>query len=371
MRHLFTEALMRIASSIICMQFAHSFPRARKFGCARIIIVLLLFSLAGCSSALVGQSLPIDCASLSPMPPAYVAQDQGEVFDIEIKMSNVESLQRCEFTVAYNSSLLDIVEVVRGSFFPPDAAFSFENNESCGFVTVNLSVSEGAGPLGGDGTLARLAFEVADAPITCLESILKLVQIQLYNSHSEVIDHKSVSAIFFWRSLQPKEPDGERSIDLYTQKGGEGLGETSGDFIPGEIVNLSSRVTYADWPQQGLLVAFQAINPLNETKFVLVAETDGDGIAHVDFRIPEFSESVGLWTVISTVDIACEIVWDIITFQVDYPVGGSTLPIDIHVTPDPFALHVVLIAILVTSIIAVKQKHKIYISVIRGDIAPF
>jgi len=293
------------------------------------------------------------------MPPAYVAQDQGEIFDVEIKISTVESLQRCEFTVAYNSSLLNVVEVIRGSFFPPDAAFNFENNEPCGFVTVNLSVSEGSEPLSGNGTLARLAFEVADAPIICLESILKLVQIQLHNPHSELIDHKSVSAIFFWRSLQPKEPDGERSIDLYTQKGGEGLSEPGGDFAPGEIVNLFSRVTYANWSQQGLLVAFQAINPLNETKFVLVAETDEDGIAHVSFRIPKLSESVGLWTAISTVDIACEIVWDIITFQVDYPVGGSTLPIDIHVTTDPFALHVVLIAILATSIIAVKQKYKI------------
>jgi len=359
MRYLFAEALIRIASSIVCMPCAHSFPRVRKFGCTRIFIVLLLFSLAGCRFAFVGQALPIDCASISPVPPAYIAQDQGEVFDVEIKISTVVSLQRCEFTVAYNSSLLNVVEVIRGSFFPPDAAFNFENNESCGFVTVNLSVSESAGPLSGDGTLARLAFEVADAPITCLESTLKLVQIQLYNPHSEVIDHKSVSAIFFWRSLQPKEPDGERSIDLYTQKGGEGLSEPGGNFTPGEIVNLFSRVTYADWPQQGLLVAFQAINPLNETKFVLVAETDEDGIAHINFRIPELSESVGLWTAISTVDIACEIVWDIITFQVDYPVGGNTLPIDIHVTPDPFALHVVLIAILVTSIIAVKQKYKI------------
>lgn len=359
MKDLFTEALMRIASSVLCMPCAHSFPRVRKFDCTRIFIVLLLFSLAGCRFAFVGQALPIDCASLSPMPPAYIAQDQGEIFDVEIQISTVESLQRCEFTIAYNSSLLDVVEVVRGSFFPPDAAFDFEKNESHGFVTVNLSVSEGAGPLSGDGTLARLAFEVTDAPITCLESILKLVQIQLHNPNSELIDHKSVSAIFFWRSIQPKEPDGERSIDLYTQKGGEGLGEPGGDFTPGEIVNLFSYVTYEDWPQQGLLVAFQAINPLNETKLVLVAETDEDGFAHVSFRIPELSESVGLWTAISTVDIACEIVWDITTFQVDYPVGGSTLPIDIYVTTDPFALHLVLIAILVTSIIAVKHKHKI------------
>ena len=359
MRYLFAEALMRIASSIVCMQCARSFYRVRKFGCTRIFIVLLLFSLAGCRFAFVGQALPIDCASISPVPPAYVAQDQGEVFDVEIKISTVESLQRCEFTVAYNSSLLNVVEVIRGSFFPPDAALNFENNESCGFVTVNLSVSEGAGPLSGDGTLARFAFEVADAPIVYLESILKLVNIQLYNPHSELIDHKSVSAIFFWRSLQPKEPDGERSIDLYTQKGGEGLSELGGNFTLGEIVNLFSRVTYADWPQQGLLVAFQAINPLNDTKLVLVAETDENGIAHISFRIPELSESVGLWTAISTVDIACEIVWDTTTFQVDYPVGGSTLPIEIHVTPDPFALHIVLIAILVTSIIAVKHKHKI------------
>ena len=359
MRYLFTEALMRIASSILCMPCAHSFPRVRKFGWARIFIVLLLFSFAGCHFAFVGQALPIDSASLSPMPPIHVAQDQGEIFDVEIKISTVENLQRCEFTIVYNSSLLGVVEVVRGSFFPPDTAFDFENNGSSGFVTVNFTVSEGAEPLSGSGTLARLTFEVTNTPITCLESILKLIQIQLYNPHSEVIDHKSVSAIFFWRSIQPNEPDGERSIDLYTQKGGEGSSEPGGNFTPGETVNLFSRVTYADWPQQGLLVAFQAINPLNETKFVLVNETDEDGITHINFRIPELSESVGLWTVISTVDIACEIVWDITTFQVDYAVGGSTLPIDIHVTPDPFALHLVLIAILVTSIIVVKQKHKI------------
>jgi len=357
MRNLFAETLIRIVLIFrVCLQ---SYRKASKFGYIHDFIVLALISLVSYHSAFIAQASSISCASLSPVPPVYIAESQGEVFNVEIKISNIEDLQRCEFTIAYNSSLLDVVEVARENFFPLDTAFDFKNNRSYGYVTVNISASESGGPLSGSGILARLAFEVANAPITCIESVLKFDHIQLFNDNLELVDHKFVSAIFFWKSLQTKTPDEERSIDLYTQKRGKGLGEPGGSFKIGEVVNLTSCVTYANWPQQGLLVAFQVMNPLNETVLVLVTETGEDGIAYASFRIPQVSESIGNWTAISSVDIACEVVWDIATFQVGYRIGGETLPGNTHLTTEPFALYLILIVILTTSFVSARRIRKI------------
>ena len=123
------------------------------------------------------------------------------------------------------------------------------------------------------------------------------------------------------------EVSGEgRSLDLYTQKGGEGPGEPGGEFFIGEIVRLISRVTYNGDPVANKWVSFEIRNSLGETVLIRVAETDIEGFARIDFRIPEVLESEGVWSAIALVEIAEETVSDTVSFQVyrARPVGGHS-----------------------------------------------
>jgi len=254
-----------------------------------------------------------------------------------------------ELRITYNTSLLDVIQVVQGSFFPQEAAFDYERNESCGFVAVNMSLPESISSLSGNGTLVLLTFESVQAPTACTASILKLDQIRLYNPDLEPISYMSVSAIYFWRSIGPDPPADGGVVDLYTQKSGIGPNEPGGEFMAGEIVQLTSRVTYNNGSLQNMLVAFQVLNPLNETVLILVAVTDSSGLAMIHFRIPNFLSSNGTWTAISTVEIAGNVVWDTLTFQVytlPMPVGGYSLSIKNDSKEKSLMLYMVLVPVL-------------------------
>ena len=268
------------------------------------------------------------CTALSSYPTAYIADGKGEVFDVSVKISDVENLYSCELTITYNSSLLSVTRVSVGSFFPEYVDFEFENNQSGGFVTASMTLHDPYPPLSGNGILLEVSFEVIRNMMEYVGSTLKLSNIQLLDPDLEPISNTFVSAVFFWKWMQPKAPEGERMIDLYTQKGGEGLGESGGFFEQGEIVEMIARVSYEDWPEQGLLVAFQVLNSQEQTVLVFINRTNQEGLARTSFRIPDIPESLGRWTAIATVDIACEAVWDTLSFWVVPPsIGGSTLSI--------------------------------------------
>jgi hypothetical protein len=108
------------------------------------------------------------------------------------------------------------------------------------------------------------------------------------------------------------------------------------------------------------LVLVEVWNPLNEVVLVGIAVTDQNGFAELDFRIPPLDSSIGEWTVLATVDIACIGVWDILRFQVSrIPlVGGYSISIEERNTTRPLSPYFALIAVLATSFIAVKRKYE-------------
>lgn len=120
---------------------------------------------------------------------------------------------------------------------------------------------------------------------------------------------------------------GGGKIDLFTNKvpfDGRGLNRQSDAFQPQEFVELYALVTYNEEPIVNWLVAFQVLNPLNETVAVSVNRTDGNGIAHFGFRVPWPSEDVaeqtvfGVWKVVAAVNIAEKVFMDTLTFQVGW-----------------------------------------------------
>jgi hypothetical protein len=132
-------------------------------------------------------------------------------------------------------------------------------------------------------------------------------------------------------SIRPKVLG--RMIDIFTQYpdpyGGQGIGKPSDMFWPQKEVILYAYVTYNEWPEQNKDVAFQVIDPHGDTYAVIYARTnssdnplDKTGYAEAHFRLPWPCDDpeyyFGEWTVIGTVDVACNIVNDTLTFKYDY-----------------------------------------------------
>ncbi|MEM4713704.1 MAG: hypothetical protein QXQ61_04035 [Candidatus Bathyarchaeia archaeon] len=122
-----------------------------------------------------------------------------------------------------------------------------------------------------------------------------------------------------------------RKIDVFTNKSpfdGKGINKSSDGFHPQELVELYARVTYNEAPIANMLVAFQVDNPKNPFWNITVIGaklTNDDGIAAFCFRIPWPSENAeqiifGTWAVVTTVDIAGEVVMDTLTFQVGWTI---------------------------------------------------
>lgn len=319
------------------------------------VLLLFLVTINRFSPVVYGESA---CAYLFITPVMYIARETGEIFNIAVEISNVENLHSCALTITYNTSLLDVIQVLRGNFFPQQAAFEFEENESSGFVTVNISLPISFAPLNGNGTLAWIGFKVIQGPRSCVNSPLDLQQTMLLNSASIPISHDSAGAVYFWKSMQPDPPVEGALLDLYTPKAGVGPNEPGGEFMTGEMVHLFSRVEYNNDPVWQKLVAFEIRNPFNETVMIETAITDNDGLATVSFRIPSIPSSSGTWTCISIASICEEIIWDTLSFRVSMgpPVGGYAFPIKGYTTAKPLMPHLALIVILTISFIVVRRK---------------
>jgi hypothetical protein len=298
---------------------------------------------------------------LSINPSMYIAQAKGETFTLDVEIANAANLSSCQFTVTYNTSLLKVIQVLQGSFFPLSSPshFSSEINNSKGTVKVNCSIDNPANSTTGSGTLASITFEVIQNPNWCADGRpIKLTQTVLLDSRKTPIVHDAVGAVYFWKTLEPDPPVGGRLLDVYTQRGGSGQGQPDGNFTFGEEVQLISDVTYNGQPVQQKLVAFQVLNSLSQTVILRTAITDQNGRASISFKIPNVFESLGTWKVISVVEIAEEIAWDIVTFGVISvtPVGGYSISKRGASEANPWASYQMILMALSIFLIAAKPR---------------
>jgi hypothetical protein len=115
-------------------------------------------------------------------------------------------------------------------------------------------------------------------------------------------------------------------IDVYTQYpapfGGQGPHKSSDMFWPQKEVILCANVTYNYWPVQHKIVGFEIEDAHGAVVAKLTAITDEDGVACTSFRIPwpcdDAEYFFGVWTVTATVDVACTVYNDTLTFHYDY-----------------------------------------------------
>ena len=307
---------------------------------------------------------------LSVTPPIYVANVPGETFTVDVNVVDVANLYAFEFKLSYNTTLLDVVQVVQGPFFPPPPESSIEKleiDETVGLVWIRISLSETETPKNGNATLASIMFNVTYSPASPTKAccVLNLYDTVLHDDAMAPISHYSVDGLYFWRSMLD-DPDEGTVIDLTTQKGGKEQGEPSPPFVLGEIVELIALLTCGGSPAIDHLVAFEVIDPNNVTVVIRTGITGKDGIVAIDFRIPALPESLGTWTAITISEACGATVWDTITFAVSIQpppsVGGKAAPIITSVNKlSPLAPYIgltILLAVTVVTVVYAKKRKR-------------
>jgi hypothetical protein len=254
-------------------------------------------------------------------PPMYVANALGEVFTVDINISNVQDLRVFEFKLGYNTTLLDAVGVVQGPFFPSPPRSSVERleiNETMGFVWIRISLPTSVPTIAGSGTLAAVAFSVTFAPLPPEEaySPLALYDTLLYDGSMKAIIHDSADGLYFWSSIQADPPLEGRVLEISSKNGKIGQGGFAGDFTIGETVELGANASYNGYPVANKLVSFEVMNPENGILLAQAAFTNDEGFATINFTVPPRLESLGNWTVFVTVQLADQILWNYFTFEV-------------------------------------------------------
>ena len=267
---------------------------------------------------------PSTFVSLTPL--MHIATTVGETFQENAEISTTAQVHSIEFTVTYNSTLLEPDNISQGSFFPPSSFFTYQQNETAGYIKFEIALP-GLQTESGNGTMVIVTFRAISAPQSIAFSSIDLEQILIVDSAGNIIPYNSLGALYFWQSIQPDPPLQGRLVDLYTQRGGIGPNALGGEFMAGETVDLLAEATYNNYPVQVLSVAFQVINPLNQTVAILASMTNESGIAQTQFTILFSPSSEGNWTIIAAVQIDSGIVWDTMIIQVFYPyvVGGYTV----------------------------------------------
>ncbi len=264
-------------------------------------------------------------------PPMYVASALGEVFTVDINISNVQDLRVFEFKLGYNTTLLDAVGVVQGPFFPSPPRSSVERleiNETMGFVWIRISLSTSVPTIAGSGTLAAVTFNATFKPLPPEEaySPLDLYDTLLYDGSMKAIIHDSADGLYFWNSVQADPPLEGRVLEISSKNGKIGQGGFAGNFTIGETVELGANATYNGYPVANKLVSFEVMNPENGILLAQAAFTNDEGFATINFTVPPTIESLGNWTVFVTVQLADQILWNYFTFKVTL-VGPPRNPI--------------------------------------------
>jgi PKD repeat protein len=129
------------------------------------------------------------------------------------------------------------------------------------------------------------------------------------------------------------QPDG-LTIDVFNQKGGYGRNQPSGDFAPGEIVELTALVTFQNEPAEYKPVSFEVRDAMDEVILYRSALTDENGMATINFTVyGECLPSIfGTWTVIVLTEVSGQKASDTLTFKVSGPY------LDIFTQhPDPYS----------------------------------
>ena len=178
---------------------------------------------------------------LSVDPHVYTATQLGEVFTININMTHVTNLKSFNFTLGYNTTLLDALDVAAGLFLQPARMPLKEINDSEGYIRASIEFAWSWG-VHGNGTAAIITFNATYAGSALCA--LDLYDTALTDPNTQPIDHEV--------------EDGEYKFSIL------GLTVTTDkvSYSPEENVTINGNLTQDGFPSQGLL-AIEVNNPNN------------------------------------------------------------------------------------------------------------
>jgi hypothetical protein len=293
--------------------------------------------------------------------PAVKKGTMNEIFTVDVKIRGEDGLGVSDFwdvagfdiTFVYDPALLSLVSVSEGNFLKQhgEATWGWIDNSTAGKVWAVFTKLEDTTPSSGIDTLITMQLQViyettTYPPPTCDLGLVntdlaswahpersiepwggRITAVELpYDPTGTLLwGHSTVKGTY----TAPLKLIGP-AIDVYTQYpepyGGQGPNEHSDAFAPQMMVWLYAKVTYNDDRVTNKWVTFEAHNALGEKVTILGNYSDPNGIATVNFRIPqtdlipggEDPAIFGWWYVIATTEIAEKTVNDTLTFQVGW-----------------------------------------------------
>lgn len=214
---------------------------------------------------------------------------------------------------------------------PPTAFFSYfpASPYVNDMITFDASASSPNG-----GVITRFEWDFGDtsqgAGMVVSHSYLSA---GVYNVTLLVTDDENLTGSFS-RLLTVVDLPVGLSIDVYTQRGGKGLNQSSDTFAPDELVIVTAYVTYNLAPVANEFVKFFVLLPDGTVWFSRDGTTDDRGLAFFGYLIP--SDAVfGEYVVNATAIVGMDITADFVAFNIGWLVEvTSAVPCDRHGIPN-------------------------------------
>jgi hypothetical protein len=296
---------------------------------------------------------------LSVDPKEVKLENEGDTFDLNVQIHDLVKEFRMvgvEFQVHYNTTVLETTaeDITEGEFMKgfatragTDTFFQAYVEDDYGLIgIIILPLPDGTWPLEvfpeGEGVLATLTFTAIyqlDNNDVVTELVLSDVLLANTEAKEIPVDLEKTAAegtcvCTILKKVVPTPPAGpDRMIDLFTQYpnpyAGRGQNNASDAFGPQGQVEMYAYVTYRGEPVPNKPVAYQIRGPggyeVIETKF-----SGSNGLSVLKFSIPASTDYFGVWNITGSVDIAGQVVSDLLFFRVGWLIEA----VDITIEPD-------------------------------------
>lgn len=292
------------------------------------------------------------------LPATYTASNIGEVFNISVYVNNLDPNWLAvgfEFKLSYNASILQLLNVFEGPWLPPygvapNQGTLFLTSFGAGFVQIGDVVLPDVNgtwhapfpAAANPNTVSPMAILQFNATAQGLYPTILSCPLHLYDTKvgddtgAAITVGQSVDGLYNMNGLLVgRQIDifvGQNGVPYPAPYGGQGPNMPADMFWPQKEVCVWANVTYNGWPEQQKDVAFQIIDNNGNTWGVIYARTNASGIATTCFRLPwpcdNPEQYLGVWTIVGTVDVACNIVNDTVRFHYDYLVRIWKVTVD-------------------------------------------
>jgi hypothetical protein len=155
----------------------------------------------------------------NPPPPATVYVDPAMImnrsltpshnFTVDVKIAKASNVSEFEFKLNFNSTILNVVEVTLGGFFPPSVTPTIEIDNPNGYVRVNALLGPSDPEVSGNGTLATIKFHVEGLGLTALH----LSDITLEDKKSHTLPYTSSDG-YFTNTALLGDVNGDGKVDI-------------------------------------------------------------------------------------------------------------------------------------------------------------